>query len=260
MSQGWSDEELKASVDAYRVMLEKQNAQKKFVKAHVYRELALRFGREEGAFERRMQNISSIYQESGFNWVQGLKPQKNIGSVIKPRLVEMIGLRAESNLVDHELDKAETDAEQDRAFSPLDVEDARARVVTSIIRRRGQPAFRKKILATYDYRCAITDWQQIQVLEAAHIHPYKGLHTHAVTNGLLLRADLHTLFDLYLIAIEPQTRLIRLSPKLCDSAYTQYEGMPLREPTTLSERVGTEVLQWHADHCTWLKSPSGSSD
>lgn len=144
MSQGWSDEELKASVDAYRVMLEKQNAQKKFVKAHVYRELALRFGREEGAFERRMQNISSIYQESGFNWVQGLKPQKNIGSVIKPRLVEMIGLRAESNLVDHELDKAETDAEQDRAFSPLDVEDARARVVTSIIRRRGQPAFRKK--------------------------------------------------------------------------------------------------------------------
>lgn len=76
MQRGWSDEELKASVEAYRKLLEGQSANVKIVKAHVYRELAVRFDRDAGAFERRMQNISSIFQEHGLSWVQGLKPQK----------------------------------------------------------------------------------------------------------------------------------------------------------------------------------------
>ena len=69
MQRGWSDEELKASVEAYRKLLEGQSANVKIVKAHVYRELAVRFDRDAGAFERRMQNISSIFQEHGLSWV-----------------------------------------------------------------------------------------------------------------------------------------------------------------------------------------------
>lgn len=256
MSDGWSKEELEASVQAYRDMLEKQDAGTKFVKAHVYRELAKQFGRKEGAFERRMQNISAIYQERDLEWVPGLKPQKNIGTAIKSQLIEMI----DGSPVAQELLVAEVEAEQQSAFDPLNVEDARKRVVASIVRRQGQPAFRKKLLAAYDRKCAITGCAQVEVLEAAHIHPYKGEHTHALSNGLLLRADLHTLFDLYLIAVEPDTQLIRLAPALSQSDYAQYDGRPLTAPISSSAQVSIEALQWHADRCVWLKSPNESSD
>ncbi|WP_273415940.1 HNH endonuclease signature motif containing protein [Pseudomonas sp.] len=77
-------------------------------------------------------------------------------------------------------------------------------------------------------------------------------------NGLLLRADLHTLFDLYLIAIEPRSRLIRLSPTLKNSEYSVYEGKPLRSPINAGERPSQALMQWHADQCMWFKSPNGS--
>ena len=256
MSDGWSKEELEASVQAYRDMLEKQAAGNTFVKAHVYRELAKRFGREEGAFERRMQNISAIYQERDLQWVPGLKPQKNIGTAIKSQLIEMI----DGNPVAQELLVAEVEAEQQSAFDPQNVEDARKRVVANIVRRQGQPAFRKKLLAAYGKQCAITGCAQVEVLEAAHIHPYKGEHTHALSNGLLLRTDLHTLFDLYLIAIEPLTQRVRLAPALSQSDYVQYDGRPLATPTSPAAQVSVEALQWHADRCPWLKSPTESSD
>lgn len=260
MSDGWSKEELEASVQAYHEMLEKQAAGTKFVKAHVYRELAKQFGRKEGAFERRMQNISAIYQERNLQWVPGLKPQKNIGAAIKSQLIEMIDAHPQGNPVVQELLVAEVEAEQQSVFDPLNVEDARKRVVASIVRRQGQPAFRKKLLAAYGKQCAITGCAQVEVLEAAHIHPYKGEHTHALSNGLLLRADLHTLFDLYLIAIEPGTQLVRVAPALSQSDYAQYEGRPLATPTSPAVQASVEALQWHADRCSWLKSPIGSLD
>ena len=49
-------------------MLRMQTEKTKFVKAHIYRNLANRFGRDEGAFERRMQNISALYELSGLEW------------------------------------------------------------------------------------------------------------------------------------------------------------------------------------------------
>lgn len=259
MSDGWSDQELAASVEAYRDMLEKQLSATPFVKAHIYRGLAKRFGRDEGAFERRMQNISAIYEARGLRWVKGLKPQKNIGTAIKARLIDMIDSQPNISLVDKELATAVTQAEQEHAFDPKSIEDARNRVLASIVRRRGQAAFRQKLLVAYGERCAVTGCDLVQVLEAAHIHPYRGEQTNAVSNGLLLRADLHTLFDLYLIAIVPGSRLIRLAPALSQSDYTRYEGMPLNTPASPSAMASNEALQWHADQCTWLKSPTGSS-
>ena len=259
MSDGWSDKELAASVEAYREMLKKQAKEQTFVKSHIYRGLAERFGRDEGAFERRMQNISAIYEASGQEWVKGLKPQRNIGTAIKARLIEMINSRSDLSPAAQELALAEAQADQDDAFDPINIEDARNRVVASIVRRRGQAAFRKKLLEAYG-ECAITGCDQVEVLEAAHIHPYMGQQTHSVSNGLLLRADLHTLFDLYLIAIEPGTRLIRLAPALRQSDYAQYEGMPLNMPASPSAMASLKALQWHADRCTWLKSPTDSSD
>lgn len=78
-------------------------------------------------------------------------------------------------------------------FDPKSVEDGREKIAVSIVKRRGQPEFRRKLLTVYQGRCAISGTDAVEALEAAHIVPYKGAATNHPTNGLLLRADLHTL-------------------------------------------------------------------
>ena len=51
-------------------------------------------------------------------------------------------------------------------------------------------------------------------LDAAHIYPYRGTKTNLTDNGLIMRADIHTLFDLYLLGIRPSDHRIVLAPKL----------------------------------------------
>jgi predicted restriction endonuclease len=84
------------------------------------------------------------------------------------------------------------------------------------------------------------------VLEAAHIHPYRGAHTNDVTNGLLLRADLHTLFDLKLLWIDEEKR-IGLSDRLRQTPYWELRDQPLRLPRKLNERPSDMALRWHRD-------------
>ena len=86
----WSDEELKASVASYREMILLDAAGTSYVRAHYYRQLAERFGRVEGAFERRMQNISYLLDARGLEWLQGLKPQENVGANVEPRLLAFL--------------------------------------------------------------------------------------------------------------------------------------------------------------------------
>jgi len=73
--------------------------------------------------------------------------------------------------------------------------------------RRGQSKFRERLLKAYDNKCAISGCQIVEVLEAAHIVPHKHKVDYSVANGILLRADLHTLFDLNLIKIDESGRV-----------------------------------------------------
>jgi hypothetical protein len=86
----WTDEELQASVACYREMMLLDAASKPYVKAHYYRQLAERFNRVEGAFERRMQNISYLLDTRGLEWLHGLKPQENVGVNVEPRLLAFL--------------------------------------------------------------------------------------------------------------------------------------------------------------------------
>ena len=61
--------------------------------------------------------------------------------------------------------------------------------------RLGQGAFRVLVTDAYQRRCAITGEKTLPVLNASHIKPYSQEGPHEVRNGLLLREDLHTLFD-----------------------------------------------------------------
>lgn len=372
MAIGWSDEELLASVEAYRQMEEKQRAGVNYSKKSVYEELSARFGRTAKAFEFRMQNISAVLEGLNLPWIPGLRPKVNVGAETKIRLIKMIqdsrlevqsvksefadlrtwekalaavmhfggtatrkqvqdwiaaqdpdyninnladlymmavnaparagytqnakprrtdqgsiydrlfqigegafefydvvqhgvweiypsplarnrygnAIRQVSDPVQQAIELAE-EAECVAAVDFADIADSRSRVTAEIVRRRGQPAFRRALMGAYNEACAITGCSLPAVLEAAHVYPYKGDHTNDVSNGLLLRADIHTLFDLRLIAIETASMVVRISPALAGTEYQALDGLPLRQPVEERQRVGAEALDWHRSQCGW---------
>jgi hypothetical protein len=130
-------------------------------------------------------------------------------------------------------------------FDPHNMEDGRRQVFTAIMRRQGQQAFRASLLAAYRGRCAVTRSRTSWVLEAAHIVPYRGAKTNTVRNGLLLRADVHTLFDLGLISIEPRGRVVRVSSQLKGLEYASLEGKPLLRPKNPADWPATAALRHH---------------
>lgn len=129
-------------------------------------------------------------------------------------------------------------------FDPTSVEDGRAKIMGMVTRRQGQGRFRTALLNAYGSRCTVTGCAVEAVLEAAHIHPYLGPSTNHVTNGLLVRADLHTLFDLGLIAVDGDYRLV-VSSELGNSKYTELHGKALHLPKSPSEKPSAAALRWH---------------
>lgn len=132
-----------------------------------------------------------------------------------------------------------------QAFEPDSGKSARRQLIEDIIRRRGQPSFRQQLLAAYDFRCAISNSNALDVLEAAYISPYRGKQTHHPANGLLLRADLHTLFDLGKLAVDTQQMTILIADDLLDGNYRLLAGRPLRLPQNPELRPGTDALDLH---------------
>jgi hypothetical protein len=131
------------------------------------------------------------------------------------------------------------------AVDPARIIDARRRIVASIVRRQGQPRFRAELVAAYGGRCAISGCDAVEALEAAHILPYHGPATNQLPNGLLLRADLHTLFDLGLIAVDSASRTVLLAPPLVESSYTGLAGITLRDPREDAARPSAPAIDHH---------------
>jgi WD40 repeat protein len=130
---------------------------------------------------------------------------------------------------------------------PENPEDARKRIVVLIVRRQGQPKFRKRLLEAYNGRCAITGCDAEAALEAAHISPYRGEYTNQVSNGLLLRADIHTLFDLYLLSIDPETKKVLVAPSLAKTYYGTLVEYHLRPPKDEAFTPNKNALEEHRD-------------
>jgi putative restriction endonuclease len=129
--------------------------------------------------------------------------------------------------------------------SAVNAEDARARIRRAIAVRRGQPRFRRELLKAYGGRCALSNCDVTETLEAAHILPYRGQHTNHVQNGLLLRADLHTLFDLRLIGIETETWTVLIHPRLGTTHYGHLEGQKVQLPADRVAWPSEEALREH---------------
>lgn len=159
-----------------------------------------------------------------------------------------------SMLQESNLTIAITKVKESGFFTINSIEDAREKINTSIVRRRGQPEFRKQLLIAYNNKCAVTGCDVIQALEAAHIYPYQGDETDRIDNGLLLRADIHTLFDLYQITIHPETKKVCLSPELQNSSYKDLNSKAINLPTQANSQPSIDALEWHYNQCKWTNS------
>lgn len=145
--------------------------------------------------------------------------------------------------------RAEADAQAGAFAAPVDSDhDARVWAMRAVAQRRGQPLFRAKLLDAYGGRCAITGCSALEVLEAAHVLPYKGTRTNRVDNGLLLRADLHTLFDCHLLWITP-VHTVALAPPLLTTDYAALQGKALALPASPAHRPNAAHLADHAARC-----------
>jgi putative restriction endonuclease len=127
-------------------------------------------------------------------------------------------------------------------FEPNNIHDGREKIAREIIARRGQKKFRNSLLESYNFQCAISKCKIQPILEAAHILPYKGADTNHVQNGILLRADLHTLFDLNLLSIDPKSYTIAIDDSLKDSEYYLYHGQALEVPRKIELQPSKEAL------------------
>jgi HNH endonuclease len=117
--------------------------------------------------------------------------------------------------------------------------------------RLGQRAFQAVVLNAYGRRCAVTGGKIRPVLQAAHIRPLPVGGEHRLDNGLLLRSDVHTLFDRGYLAVDPQHRLV-VSPRLRDEfgngeQFYARAGQSISVPERKVERPHREFLEWHLD-------------
>lgn len=116
--------------------------------------------------------------------------------------------------------------------------------------RMGQGIFRAAVTDAYGRACAVTTEHSLPVLEAAHIRPYGEGGEHALPNGLLLRTDIHRLFDRGYVTITPDLRF-RVSRRLKDEfangrTYYSLEGTKVATPNAPGARPAAELLEWHS--------------
>ncbi len=115
--------------------------------------------------------------------------------------------------------------------------------------RLGQGSFRILVTDEYERKCAITNERTLPALDAAHIKPYSENGLHEITNGILLRRDLHALFDNGYITITTSYR-VEISRRIKEEYengrdYYRHQGNLIRLPRNLINRPSSDYLEWH---------------
>jgi len=133
-------------------------------------------------------------------------------------------------------------------FDPDEITDERDRRLIEMVVRQNQDMFRRLLLQAYEGRCAITGCDVVEALQAAHISPYSGPATQLASNGLLLRADIHLLFDRGSLAVHEETYEVLLKEHLRVTDYAALEGQRIKLPRRVSLRPSPAAL---CDHRMW---------
>jgi putative restriction endonuclease len=121
-----------------------------------------------------------------------------------------------------------------------------------VVPRLGQGSFRVAVTDAYGRACAVTGEHSLPTLDAAHIRAYQADGPHDVRNGLLLRADLHRLFDTGYLTVT-EDRRVEVSPRLRADyhngrTYYPLHGRELRQPLSTRDEPDPAYLRWHQEH------------
>ena len=119
--------------------------------------------------------------------------------------------------------------------------------------RLGQGAFRVLVTDIYGRRCAVTQERTLPALEAAHIRPYGDGGEHEASNGLLLRRDIHSLFDAGYVTVTPDLHF-EVSRRIREEFengrhYYALHGQMIDAPAEADQRPDRSALTWHNEHC-----------
>jgi putative restriction endonuclease len=133
--------------------------------------------------------------------------------------------------------------------STVQIEQGRYGEPQVITQRLGQGSFRVMVTEAYSRRCAITQERTLPALDAAHIKPYAESGQHIVSNGLLLRRDLHSLFDKGYITIST-SNTVMVSGKIKEEFdngrdYYRLQNSPIQLPENPADRPSRDYLEWH---------------
>lgn len=118
--------------------------------------------------------------------------------------------------------------------------------------RLGQGAFRVLVTDSYHRRCSVTGEKTLPALDAAHIRPYGAGGSHDASNGLLLRRDLHSLFDAGYVTVTPKKRF-EVSGRIREEFqngrhYYALHGQEISVPDLAERHPEREALAWHNEH------------
>lgn len=122
-----------------------------------------------------------------------------------------------------------------------------------IIRPRlGQGAFRSEVVDAYGRRCAVTRERTLPALDAAHIRPYSEGGEHEISNGLLLRRDIHSLFDRGYVTVTPDLSF-EVSKKIREQFengrhYYGLHGSKVHVPEKSLSIPEPGILEWHNEN------------
>jgi putative restriction endonuclease len=135
-----------------------------------------------------------------------------------------------------------TDREQTRYGEPVLVKP-----------RLGQGAFRILVTDNYRRRCAISGERTLPALDAAHIRPFSSGGSHEASNGILMRRDIHSLFDLGYVTITPKLKF-EVSRRIREEYengrhYYALHGSDVAVPETIERRPDPSALSWHNERC-----------
>jgi putative restriction endonuclease len=123
---------------------------------------------------------------------------------------------------------------------------------TVMRRRLGQGAFRLAVTDGYGRRCAVSGERTLPILDAAHIRSFASGGEHAVSNGLLLRTDIHKLFDRGYVTFDSELRFAvseRLKADFDNGVhYYAMQGTTLARPIAGFDPPSSEALRWHRDN------------
>lgn len=118
-------------------------------------------------------------------------------------------------------------------------------ITQSILSRRGQQKFRQNLIYAYEGKCAVTQCSIQELLEAAHINPFSksGNSGNITSNGILLRSDIHTLFDLGLLKITTDYKVEIADDLKGDPIYKVLNGTKLNLPKDKDHRPNIDKLR-----------------